>query len=168
MNYLNREFDTNGLKLCEYQGKLFEEATNKYNCSSPVFIRRFLKSNLVKKIDMNETSFLDLNVNNGLEEIEKQFKRNDYGKVKYSSQEMFWIGYMYRYICYTRRISSTKAFELFDYKVLKNNYFSFHTQSPEWVLRNLLELSKHDETIFDKNVRLKQLMIKQDRFKYKV
>ena len=38
-----REFDHNGLLLAEFQGKLFEKS-EELNCSSPIFIRRFLHS----------------------------------------------------------------------------------------------------------------------------
>ena len=36
-----RELDTNGLRLCEYQGKLFEESASRFPCSTKVFLRRF-------------------------------------------------------------------------------------------------------------------------------
>ena len=50
-----REFDHNGLLLAEYQGKLFEKSAD-LNCSSPVFIRRFLHSDLLKVLDENNTN----------------------------------------------------------------------------------------------------------------
>ena len=42
-----RKFDHNGLLIAEYQGKLFEKSTG-LNCSSGIFIRRFLHSDLLK------------------------------------------------------------------------------------------------------------------------
>ena len=45
-----RQFDHNGLLLAEYQGKLFEKS-NEMNCSTGVYIRRFLHSDLLKKLD---------------------------------------------------------------------------------------------------------------------
>ena len=53
-----RAFDHNGLLLAEFQGKLFEKS-EELNCSSPIFIRRFLHSDLLKKLDdgnSNDTS----------------------------------------------------------------------------------------------------------------
>ena len=49
-----KKFDLNGLRLAEYQGKLFEDSINRFECSSSVFIRRFLHSDLLKKLDKNE------------------------------------------------------------------------------------------------------------------
>lgn len=44
-----RQFDHNGLMLAEYQGKLFERS-NELDCSTAVFIRRFLHSDLLSKL----------------------------------------------------------------------------------------------------------------------
>lgn len=96
-----RDFDHNGLLLAEYQGKLFEKS-NELNCSTGVFMRRFLHSDLLKKLDTNKTSYLSLDVSEGLNSILEQFGDSDYGKEKYSKSALFWMGYMYRYISYTR------------------------------------------------------------------
>ena len=56
-----RNFDHNGLLLAEYQGKLFEKS-NELNCSTGVYIRRFLHSDLLKKLDTNNPSYLSLDV----------------------------------------------------------------------------------------------------------
>ncbi|MGM9947860.1 hypothetical protein [Floccifex sp.] len=66
-----REFDYNGLLLAEYQGKLFEKSVE-LNCSTGIFMRRFLHSNLLEKMDMNETAFLSLDVQEGIDSILEQ------------------------------------------------------------------------------------------------
>ena len=45
-----KEFDHNGLLLAEYQGKLFERSAD-LECSTGIFIRRFLHSDLLKALD---------------------------------------------------------------------------------------------------------------------
>ena len=50
-----REFDHDGLLLAEYQGKLFERSAE-LRCSTAVFLRRFLHSDFVKKMEMNGKS----------------------------------------------------------------------------------------------------------------
>jgi hypothetical protein len=64
-----KEFDHTGLLLAEYQGKLFEKSTD-LSCSSAVFIRRFLYSDFVKKMDLNDTTSLTLDVNEGMDSIQ--------------------------------------------------------------------------------------------------
>lgn len=155
-----REFDLNGLRLAEYQAQLFEYSAKQLECSSAVFIRRFLHSDLLKILDKNESSRLSLNVKEGLEMIEEQYGPSKYGKVKFSSESLFWMGYLYRYISYTRNIETPLIFKMFDYKKINELYYTYHTQSMEWCVDNLLELFNLNENIFDKNWRLKQEMKK--------
>ena len=152
-----KKFDHTGLLLAEYQGKLFEKSTE-LSCSSPVFLRRFLHSDYVKKMDLNDTSSLTLDVNEGIESIQKQFGDSKYGKTKYSKSAMFWMGYMYRYLSYTREVSTNFIMRLFPYKQLHDVYYTFHTQDPEWCVQSLLEMNHLNEDIFDNNLRLKKII----------
>lgn len=152
-----RKFDHEGLLLAEYQAKLFERSTE-LKCSSAVFIRRFLHSDLVKKIDANDVTLLTLDVNEGIRNIIDQFGETDYGKLKYSASAMFWIGYMYRYISYTRDGTTKFVMKLFPYRQLNDVYYTFHTQDPEWCVKSLLEMNNQSEDVFDKNLRLKKVI----------
>lgn len=152
-----REFDHNGLLLAEYQGKLFEKSAD-LNCSSPVFIRRFLHSDLLKVLDENNTNLLSLDVDGGIQNIMDQFGDTSYGKVKYSKSSLFWMGYMYRYIAYTREQSTSFVMNLFKHQQMNEVFYPYHTQDPEWCISNLLELNNKSEEYFDKNYRLKQVM----------
>ncbi len=152
-----REFDHDGLLLAEYQGKLFEKSAE-LGCSTAIFFRRFLHSDLVKKMDMNDTASLSLDVNEGIHSIQNQFGDSDYGKTKYSKSALFWIGYMYRYLSYTRGVTTKFVMNLFSYKQLNDVYYSFHTQDPEWCIQNLLEMNGQSEDIFDNNLRLKAVI----------
>lgn len=48
--------------------------------------------------------------------------------------------------------------KFFPYKQLNDVYYTFHTQDPEWCIRNLLEINKLNEYVFDNNFRLKQVI----------
>jgi hypothetical protein len=152
-----KEFDHDGLLLAEFQGKLFERSTE-LSCSTAVFLRRFIHSDLVKILDMNDISSLSLDTYDGIHSIQNQFGESDYGKIKYSKNTMFWIGYMYRYISYTRGVSTKFVMQLFSYKQLNDVYYSFHTQDPEWCVQSLLELVGKTEDVFDNNLRLKSVI----------
>lgn len=152
-----KEFDHNGLVLAEFQGKLFEKSYE-LNCSTGIFIRRFLHSELLKRLDTNNPSLLSLDVNEGINSISEQFGETDYGEIKFSPGALFWIGYMYRYISYTREVSTKFTLQLFSYRQMNEVYFTFHTQAPEWCIQNLLEINNLPEEIFDNNFRLKVVM----------
>ena len=155
-----RSLDTNGLRLCEYQAKLFESSVDRFDCSTSVFLRRFYYSNLLAILDKNNSSLLSLDVNEGLDEIEKQFGKSDYGNDKISKDILFWVGYIYRYISYTRNINTQFLFKTFSYKKLFELYQVYHTQDLEWCVKSLLELYNLNENYFDQNYRLKQVMEK--------
>ena len=152
-----RAFDHNGLLLCEYQAKLFEKSFE-LNCSSPVFIRRFLHSELSRKLDEGYSVFLSLDVNEGIESINNRYNDSSYGQEKYSKNSLFWMGYMYRYICYTREQSSSFVMKIFKHQQMNSVYYVYHTQDPEWCINNLLELNGLDDNIFDNNYRLKEII----------
>jgi len=152
-----KKFDHNGLLLSEYQGKLFEKS-EQMNCSSSIFLRRFLHSDLLKKLDSEDSSLMSLDVNEGIQSILDQFGDTNYGREKYSKSALFWMGYMYRYIAYTREQSTNYIMSLFKHKQMNDIYYTFHTQDPEWCIRSLLDLNNLSEDIFDNNCRLKRII----------
>ena len=156
-----RKFDHNGLLIAEYQGKLFEKSTG-LNCSSGIFIRRFLHSDLLKKLDTNHPAAVSMDAAEGINSILEQFGDTDYGKAKFAGSAMFWMGYMYRYISYTREVPTRLIMKLFPYRQMNDLYYSFHTQDPEWCIQNLLELNHLTENVFDNNFRLKEVMRKKE------
>lgn len=153
-----REFDTNGLRLAEFQGRLFEASVDAFDCSSPVFLRRFRLSDLLKRLDSNESSLCPVDVEEALGEIQEQFGKSEYGNLKFSKATMFWMGYFYRYVSYTREIETPFLFSLFKFDLLNRVYYVFHTQDMEWCIDNLLEMIGCDEGVFDKNKRLKKII----------
>lgn len=86
-----RKFDHDGLLLAEYQGKLFEKS-NELKCSTAIYLRRFLHSDLLKKLDTNNPSSLSFDVTEGTNSILEQFGDSEYGKVKYSKNSLFGWG----------------------------------------------------------------------------
>ena len=156
-----REFDLNGLRLAEYQAKLFEQSAKKLECSTAIFLRRFMYSELLVSLDVNESSLISLNIDDGLKSIEDEFGKTSYGKEKYSSESLFWIGYLYRYISYTRNVGTPFLMKLFNHKQLNELYYVYHTQDLEWCIQNLLELNNLSESVFDRNCRLREV-IKSD------
>ena len=152
-----KKIDYNGQLLCEYQAKLFEKSYE-LNYSSSKFIAKFLKTDLNRILDEGYSVFLPLDVNEGIDEIRSKRVRFMDKKDKYSKDSLFWMGYMYRYICYTREQSLSFVMKLFKHQQMNSVYYDYHTQDPEWCISNLLELNGLDENIFDNNYRLKKIM----------
>lgn len=155
-----REFDTNGLRLCELQAFIFQESKDRFDCSTKVFFRRFLHSNILDVLDENESALVYFDEDDALNEIEEQFGKSEYGKEKFTYDQLFWIGYIYRYISYTRDMSTPLVVFYFPLEKMKEAYYVYHTQSEEWCISSLLTALELNENIFDKNYRMKEIIRK--------
>ena len=104
-----KKMDNYGLKLCRFQGELFQKSIDEAECSSKIFIRRFMLSDLAKRMDGDGFLFETTDVTDALREIEIQFSPSDYGKVKFGREELYWTGYIYRYWAYITKKSSKQT-----------------------------------------------------------
>ena len=76
-----KKLDFNERKLCQIQGKIFEESIEKLECSSLIFIRRFMNSSLSTKFDDYSFLVMALDINDCFDEIEKEYGFSSYGKI---------------------------------------------------------------------------------------
>ena len=121
------------------QGKIFEESLEKVETSSLIFIRRFMFSNLTKKFD--DFSFLTIafDIDDVFKEIEEEYGVSSYGKTKYSKNEMFWIGYIYRALSIIYNLSSKQVFNLFNAKEIVKYYNIYHTYDVKKACEKMME-----------------------------
>lgn len=127
------------LKLCDVQGRLFAlSATNGYG--SEKFVKSFMKSETAKELDSSynckqcfgeEYLFDEViervgNIFNELDEI-------------YSSECIYWIGYIYRYWHYHTNESSKEIYKQAPVKVMKQNYDKLYMMTPGEVIELLKE-----------------------------
>ena len=87
--------------MCDLQAKAFELSLSAQNTSSEIFIRRFMNSTIAR--DMDNLAVLETNIQakDILDRIDEEYGKSNYGSVKYSPNEIYWIGYLYRYFAYT-------------------------------------------------------------------
>lgn len=134
-----KEFDEYGLKMCQYQGNLFLESLDKTNCSSPIFLRRFMYSKTAQRMDRESFLFESFSVADAIEEIEEEYGNSDYGRIRYSREELYWIGYVYRYWSYTRKMSSRAVYRLIKPEELRKLYFPYHSLDPSQAIERIME-----------------------------
>lgn len=134
-----RKITKDGLLLCELQAASFERSIDKLDCSSEIFIRRFMKSEIAKRLD-NE-SLLESNIqpNDVLDLVNEEYGISSYGSVKYTRNEMYWIGYIYRYYAYTYEISSSQVYKTVKPKELKGLFLPYHSLDPAQAIERILE-----------------------------
>ena len=138
---LYREFDTTGMLLAKQQAEIFSDASKK-GLGSYYFLRRFASSELCKEFDSLAIIRSSLMAWNFWNENEKSISKN--GEVL-PSHVMHWIGYIYRYWCYTENIKLLKLIKKVTIKYLASIYNAYHSLSPEQVVEHIKENLEIDE-----------------------
>ena len=134
-----RKIDSLGLKLCSFQAQLFEKSISKCECSSRIFAKRFLNSDLAKRMDNDGFLFESLAITDAIDEINKQYGESTYGKEKYTTEEMHWIGYIYRYWSYSYELTSKQIYKIVKPEQMKKLYFPYHSLDPQQAIERILE-----------------------------
>ena len=74
-----------------------------------------------------------------LKEIEEEYGTTSYGSVKYTANEIYWIGYIYRYFSYTYEMTSAQAYKIIKPKELRPLYPGYHTMDCAQAIERFLE-----------------------------
>lgn len=131
-----REIDHDGLTMCRVQGKIFEKSIDQVNVSSPVFVRNYL--NGIDAYSMDKECFLNT-CRYDDQILEDLNKKKPYGKTKYTIDEMYWMGYLYRYFAYTYNISSKQIYKILPAEKLRKVYYAYHTMDVSLAIERILE-----------------------------
>lgn len=134
-----REMDSYSRQLCRYQGELFEASAKRLDCSSSIFIRRFMNSSLARRMDEEGFLFQSLNVEGALREIEEEYGESRYGEEKFSPEELYWIGYIYRAWAYSKGKSSKQIYKIAKPDYLRKLFFPYHSLDPLQAIDRILE-----------------------------
>lgn len=134
-----RKMDTLGLKICSYQAELFEQSIQRTDCSSKIFIRRFMNSDLAKRMDNTGFLFDSLGISDAIQEVEDQYGPSDYGVEKFTIEEMHWIGYIYRYWAYVAEKSSKQLYKRIKPEMLRKLYYPYHSLDPMQAVERIME-----------------------------
>ncbi len=134
-----RKITNDGLLLCKIQAETFEKSIDKMDTSSEIFVRRFMRSSIVKQLDNEAILATNLQANDILDFINEEYGVSNYGSVKYSKDEMYWIGYIYRYFAYTYEWTSSRIYKNIKPKELRGVYLPYQTLDPAQAIERILE-----------------------------
>lgn len=134
-----KKIDKDGLLLCNLQAEAFEQSIGYINSSSEIFIRRFMNSNVAKFMDSGDILQTNLIAKDILDRVNEQYGESSYGSTKYTANEMYWIGYLYRYFSYTYDYSSSKVYKIVKPKELRGLFLPYHTMDTAAAIERILE-----------------------------
>lgn len=159
-----RDFDEYGLKICRYQGELFLMSKEMVECSSPIFLRRFMYSNVAQRMDREGFLFESISQKDVIDEINEEFGKSDYGKIKYAVEELYWMGYLYRYWCYTHEIGSKKLYKMVKPEELRKLYYPYHSLDPAQAIERIMEANElAEEDYIKKGVKILRALLKKEK-----
>ena len=136
---MKREMDQVGLLLCDVQGKIFEQSVTSEECSSSIFIRRYMNSKFVSRMDNLTFINESMTVEEIFEELDIEYGKTSYGKIKFSVNEMYWIGYIYRYLSYVYQIDSKNAYKIIKGTELRHLFFAYQSLATMNAIDRILE-----------------------------
>lgn len=134
-----RKMDKDGLLLCDIQGKIFEQSATLQQCSSGIFIRRYMNSRFCVRMDKGGYLYEATSIPQIFDEIEEEYGKSTYGKVIFSKDELYWIGYLYRYFAYVYEIRSQQIYKIITGSELRRQYYPYHTMDPLFAIERILE-----------------------------
>ena len=134
-----KTIDRDGLLLCELQAKTFELSVDTVAASSAIFVRRFMNSKTAKWLDSGTILASNMQPADLLTLVEEQYGPSGYGSVKYTHNEMYWMGYVYRYYAYTYQCSSVSVYKTIKPKELRGLFLPYHTLDPSQAIERILE-----------------------------
>ena len=132
-------------KLCDIQGRLFELSVEQ-GFDSELFVKHFMKSKVAGYLDSVYNRMQWAGEEYLLEEIMDEcgdaLKKN--GNVA-TKDEIYWIGYIYRYWHYYKNETSKNIYKQASYKRMATNYLMFHTMAPEIAIDDLIEIQNQSK-----------------------
>lgn len=134
-----KKINKNGLLLCELQASAFENSIDRMDSSSEIFIRRFMRSEIARRLDDGSILESNLQANDILELVDEEYGVTDYGTVKYTHDEMYWIGYIYRYFAFSYGLTSSQVYKIVKPKELRGLFLPYHTLDPSQAIERILE-----------------------------
>jgi len=134
-----REMDTVGLTYCNCQASIFELSTSVLACSSNMFIRRYIYSDVAKQMDRLDFNIITPDL--AFEEIKSKYG-DATQKQKYPPNVMYWLGYIYRYWSYIHEISILSIYKMIRPSELAGLYPAYHTLDPEMAIQRIIEAKK--------------------------
>lgn len=134
-----KKIDKDGLLLCELQATAFELSLSMQGASSEIFIRRFMNSSIAKELDSADILQTNIQGKDIVERIDEEYGASNYGSFKYTPNEMYWIGYIYRYYAYTYGRTSAQVYKTVKPKELRGLFLPYHTMDPAQAIDRILE-----------------------------
>lgn len=122
-----------------------------------------MNSQAAQRIDSGAFLFEACDTNQVFDEINEEFGYTSYGKEKYSEDEMYWIGYIYRYWAYTSEKTSKQIYRIIKPKELRDLYYPYHSLDPAQAIERILEAKEiHENNLTARGVKIMRKIVTRE------
>jgi hypothetical protein len=130
------------IKLCDIQGRLFELSAEK-ELDSEHFAEAFMHSKTAAALDSPYNRMQWAGEEYLLEEVQAECSEKlTKSEKRYGLEELYWMGYLYRYWHLLTGESSVKIYRQASARTMRQNYLMFHTLDPEMAIGDLKEVDR--------------------------
>ena len=137
-------------QLCDIQGRLFELSLKK-ELDSAEFIEKFMNSNTCEFFDLPYDRLQWAGEEYILETLLDEVNISKKGKT-FTIEEMYWIGYLYRYWHFYTKESSRDIYAQADSELMRSSYLGFHTLDATVAIENFKEIHRQKNETSCKSV----------------
>ena len=132
-------------QLCEIQGRLFERSLKK-GLDSPDFVEKFMNSKTCSFLDLPYDRLQWAGEEYIMEDLLDEMPVNPIGE-RYGNEELFWMGYIYRYWHYMTGESGRDIYAQAKARRMKECYLGFHTLDAVMAVEDLKEIHRQEQTL---------------------
>ena len=117
-------------RLCELQACVFEASLRCSDDGSAVFVRRFMRSDLARRLDAAGAELEFADADQMVREVDAEYGGAPYGSLRFSADELHWMGYLYRYWCCMTGEPSKAVYKAIGARELRSLFFAYHSLDP--------------------------------------
>jgi hypothetical protein len=118
-------------------------------------------SDVAKTFDNKSYLFQSNTINDVFVMLDEEYGETTYGKNKYTQDQMFWIGYIYRYWCYIYELDNLNVYKMVKPDELKSLFYPYHTLDIEIAIERIMEVKQiKDKMTLSYQVELYRQIIK--------
>ncbi|RVU96799.1 antitoxin [Coriobacteriales bacterium OH1046] len=114
-------------RACLFQAQVFEASCEETASGSAIFIRRFMHSAVARRFDVAGIQGETESPAEIVREVETEYGSSPYGSTRFSADELYWMGYMYRAWCISAGISSKVAYTQVSARDLRKLFAPYHS-----------------------------------------
>ena len=133
------------LQQCDIQGRLFERSLKK-DLDSADFIEKFMNSQTCRFLDLPYDRLQWAGEEYIMEELLEETPVKRVGEW-YGDEELYWIGYIYRYWHYLTGEGSQMIYSQAKAERMKECYLGFHTIDSVMAIEDLKEIHQQEKVV---------------------